>query len=58
METNIKDCMSRKEIQKRIRSEENRIKWRKAEIDKIKSDIKATRRALAFWKTQLKKAKK
>lgn len=47
-----------KEIEKRIRSEKNRLVYRSQQIDKMKSDIKATRKALAFWEGELARAKR
>ena len=50
--------MDTKEIKTRIKMEENRIERLQNKIVDIRFDIAATKKSLAFWKSQLKKAKK
>ena len=48
--------MTKKEIELRIGREESRIETLKEMIVNIRSDIKATRKAIRFWKNQRKTA--
>lgn len=48
--------MTKKEIERRIGLEESRIKSLKEMIENLRSDIKATQKAIRFWKNQYKTA--
>ena len=44
------------EIEKIIKKETQYIERRKKDIEAVKADIEATRKTIAFWKGELKKA--
>ena len=48
--------MTKKEIKTRIKQEENRVKRFEGKLADIQFDIAATKKAVEFWKDQLKKA--
>jgi hypothetical protein len=48
--------MTKKEIETRIKQEENRAKRLEGKLADIQFDIDATKKAVEFWKEQLKKA--
>ena len=48
--------MTKKEIETRIRQEENRAKRLEDKLTDIQFDITATKKAIEFWKEQLEKA--
>ena len=50
--------MTKKEIEKNIAKEESRIERLKDRIKSIKFDIRATRKAISFWKKELKNCEK
>ena len=49
--------MTEKEIKREIEKNESRIETIKGKIEDLKFDMKATRKAIAFWKKELKKSK-
>jgi hypothetical protein len=49
--------MTKKEIETRIKQEENRVKRLKAKLADIQFEIDTTQMAVEFWKAQLKNAK-
>lgn len=48
--------MTKKEIETRIKQEENRAKRLEDKLTDIQFDIAATKKAIEFWKEQLEKA--
>ena len=52
------DPMTKKEILRRIKSEEKTIAWREWAIEKAKYEIRGCRKAIAFWNAELKKIEK
>lgn len=50
--------MTKKEILRRIKSEEKSIAWRERTIEKAKDEIRGSRKAIAFWNNELKKVEK
>ena len=50
--------MTKKEIETRIRQEQNRVTRLKGKIADIQSDINATKTAIEFWKLELAKVEK
>ena len=50
--------MDVKEIKIRIEMEENHVKRLQKKIADIRFDIAATKKSIAFWKSQLKEVKK
>ena len=50
--------MTEKEIKREIEKNERRVETIKGKIEDLKFDMKATRKAIAFWKKELEKSKK
>lgn len=50
--------LSRRDILRRIESEEKAIVWRQRAIEKAKAEIRGCRKAIAFWNKELKKIEK
>lgn len=50
--------MTKKEILRRIKSEEKSIAWRERTIEKAKDEIRGSRKAIVFWNKELKKIEK
>lgn len=50
--------LTKKEILRRIKSEEKAIVWRQRTIEKAKDEIRGCRKAIAFWNKELKKIEK
>ena len=50
--------MTKKEIEREIKRNERRIKTLTGKIEDLKFDMKATRKAISFWKKELEKSKR